>query len=119
MVMGPHFGDHRGQRRGAEGGGNRGAGVAREQGWVGKRDRGKGTLGQAEVVGASYFSTLLGRKLCGFHFTGEERKARRNEGIDDCTLIFLPIPSLFWKHQLRLYSSSSPNSIQWHCRVVP
>ena len=55
MVMGPHFGDHRGQRRGAEGGGNRGAGVAGEQGWVRKRDKGKGTLGQAEVVEASYF----------------------------------------------------------------
>lgn len=55
MVMGPHFGDHRGQRRGAEGGGNRRAGVAGEQGWVRKRDKGKGTLGQVEVVEASYF----------------------------------------------------------------
>ena len=56
--------------------------------------------------------------VCAF-VTGEERKAWRNEGVDDCTLVFLPIPSLFWKHQLRLYSSSSPNSIQWHCHVAP
>lgn len=103
MVMGPHFGDHRGQRRGAKGRGNRGAGVAREQGCVGTRDRGKGTLGQAEVVEASCLSTLLGRKLCAFHFTGAERKAWRNEGVDDCTVVFLPMPALFWKHQLCPY----------------
>ena len=38
MVRGPHVGDHRGWKRGAEGG------MAREEGWVGKRDKGKGTL---------------------------------------------------------------------------
>lgn len=43
---GPHFGDHTGQSRGAEGG-NRGAGVAREREWVGEKDEGKGTLCQA------------------------------------------------------------------------
>ena len=86
MVMGPHFGDHRGQRRGAEGGANRGAGVARERGWVGKRDKGKGTLCQVVAVEASYllnphlnplWQEALLFPLCRWGKEGSEKRRSR------------------------------------------